>query len=700
MFKHDIRGSISVKVLSFITILVTTGVFYPTGVMAATVLSVESFGTGVTDSSNISNWDEEGNDNDSTTLARAAQVSGEDVASPNGARFAKIANGEWICREIDGDAGVNGFTNFNINYYWRGDIDAEDGEKGVVEYSESGNENECGDGDTDWNTLATHELDDTDANSASWSSQQSVAVPASSDSDFLIRFRNSANHSAENFRIDGVAITGDVVGDTGGYQVTVDQPVDIELLMLTLTGTGSADPYVGQFSQHDVQVNWGDGNVDDFSTLNFVDPDGSTSGNKTFSGPWTNSHAYSTPDTYTVTVKLYHQNPPGAESSGDAVFSFEVEIPAPDTDADGDGITDEEDNCPVTANADQADSDGDGIGDVCDDDVDGDEVVNEEDNCPVDANADQLDSDGDGIGDVCDDTPFPPNPVDTEEECLALDPAGSWNGSTCEEIPTCSEGQVYNSETNDCDEVTPESCPPGYIGIPPVCIEIPLPDACPEDPDFQLIGPCSSDDVCPDTDGIQLSEEDCSEVSEEETDLCPEDGIQTELPCAETVETPQGTSTPDNGGTTDPSPYEGVIFCWGVPCPPSAPETPAEPATSDIGEAVVEEVAGEVASASCSAILLTSYIGKGKETADDVKILQEFLNKEMGLALEVNGEFDAATRGAVKAFQLKYADEILAPWIPFGLKQNMPTGYVYKTTQRMINMLMCPGTEIPMPELP
>jgi uncharacterized protein (TIGR03382 family) len=41
-------------------------------------------------------------------------------------------------------------------------------------------------------------------------------------------------------------------------------------------------------------------------------------------------------------------------------------------DTDSDGITDEDDNCPDAANADQDDLDGDGIGDACDEDVDGD----------------------------------------------------------------------------------------------------------------------------------------------------------------------------------------------------------------------------------------------------------------------------------------------------------------------------------------
>ena len=58
-------------------------------------------------------------------------------------------------------------------------------------------------------------------------------------------------------------------------------------------------------------------------------------------------------------------------------------------DMDNDGVSDQTDNCPTTANADQLDTDADGVGDVCD-------------NAPTVANANQLDTDGDGVGDVLD----------------------------------------------------------------------------------------------------------------------------------------------------------------------------------------------------------------------------------------------------------------------------------------------------------
>ena len=88
-----------------------------------------------------------------------------------------------------------------------------------------------------------------------------------------------------------------------------------------------------------------------------------------------------------------------------------------DLDDDGDGVLDTDDNCPLTANADQLDTDADGIGDVCDIDDDGDGILDTEDNCPLTSNADQLDTDGDGIGDVCDTDDDGDGVLDTEDNC-------------------------------------------------------------------------------------------------------------------------------------------------------------------------------------------------------------------------------------------------------------------------------------------
>lgn len=78
-------------------------------------------------------------------------------------------------------------------------------------------------------------------------------------------------------------------------------------------------------------------------------------------------------------------------------------VDAPPGDSDGDGTTDDVDNCPADANADQHDEDGDAIGDVCDP-------------CPHLAGS-AADSDGDGVGDACD-----PQPAIAKQRISFFDP--------------------------------------------------------------------------------------------------------------------------------------------------------------------------------------------------------------------------------------------------------------------------------------
>jgi len=88
-----------------------------------------------------------------------------------------------------------------------------------------------------------------------------------------------------------------------------------------LAGNASCMNFPGQISQYQVQINWGDGTVDVNSNVNF------TVSGKNFSGTWASdpNHTYTAGGTYTITVKIYHSQPPGNEA-GDAVVSTTIYI--------------------------------------------------------------------------------------------------------------------------------------------------------------------------------------------------------------------------------------------------------------------------------------------------------------------------------------------------------------------------------------
>ena len=122
----------------------------------------------------------------------------------------------------------------------------------------------------------------------------------------------------------------------------------------------------------------------------------------------------------------------------------------------------------------------------------------------------------------------------------------------------------------------------------------------------------------------------------------------------------------------------------------------AQGADSGIATSLVTIVGieGEVLGESCG-LFLDKFMRQGvKNDTEQVKKLQEFLNKEMGANLPVTGFYGPLTSQAVRAFQEKYADEVLAPWDLGG-----PTGIVYQTTLRWINQLECPSSSIEMPSL-
>lgn len=372
----------------------------------------------------------------------------------------------------------------------------------------------------------------------------------------------------------------------------------------------------------------------------------------------------------------YNPNP------GDSIEEVMVVVKTPDcapVDTDGDGIADGSDNCVATANSNQSDTDEDGTGNACDStpngDSDGDGVDELADNCPGDANVDQADTDEDGIGDECD----APDVVTDEDNDSIED-----DDDNCPAVPNVdqlnSDGDAWG---NLCDEDP-------FTGLAENLIceiyedldMLPLPDFC----DDETETPADADE-----DGIPDAE-----------DTCPNDPTNT---CNDSGNEGEGDGDASENQHSEPAPKkrgghinaicddmidndnDGLYDMNDPGCDKKSDSSEADP-VGGIGN-------GEVAGASCGPVV-TSFLGlRGAENDPEaVKAVQEFLNKELGLSLEVNGEYDAATIEAVKAFQTKYLADVLSPW---GIGD--ATGIVYLTTQRMINMISCPGLELPMPDL-
>lgn len=231
-------------------------------------------------------------------------------------------------------------------------------------------------------------------------------------------------------------------------------------------------------------------------------------------------------------------------------------------------------------------------------------------------------------------------------------------------------GGVWDTEDNRCEDANGEELSHNIICAVFELLHLPLPDYCDDDSEPSDQEECEED-------GGYWNGSLCEEVAE-----CDEDETYNEETneCITNENPDDGNNGGNNGGSNGGSSGGGGGSSRG----------------SSGGS-----VLGASTDSSCGPLLSTYLrMGKQNDLAEVVK-LQLFLQDELGLTNLVTGSFDAATKIAVDQFQLKYADEVLAPWIVFGLpSKETPTSYVYKTTQRMINNIHCATLNLPVPQLP
>lgn len=121
-------------------------------------------------------------------------------------------------------------------------------------------------------------------------------------------------------------------------------------------------------------------------------------------------------------------------------------------------------------------------------------------------------------------------------------------------------------------------------------------------------------------------------------------------------------------------------------------QTPYESSTAihklGLGTTPVGQVLG-ISDSICQPYL-TEYLRYGiNNNPVEVGRLQQFLSGHLNRNLLVTGLFNQTTEQGVRDFQKLYRDEVLTPW---GL--NKDTGYVYYTTQKKINEIMCDNQSI------
>gem|GEM_PF-1404784 len=164
------------------------------------ILFSENFGSGQTTSTFPAPWEK----HEEETKMQNPSGSGENTASPDGGRFALIAEDGsdadsidgWICREVN----ATGFNTLSLLYYWRGDQNAEPADTGLVQYKIGG---ACSDA-TGWTDLATHVL----SPFSPWAGNAISLPGALNGTSFFIRFYNNSSADNENFRVDGISLVG------------------------------------------------------------------------------------------------------------------------------------------------------------------------------------------------------------------------------------------------------------------------------------------------------------------------------------------------------------------------------------------------------------------------------------------------------------------------------------------------------------
>ncbi|MDD2807167.1 MAG: SdrD B-like domain-containing protein [Patescibacteria group bacterium] len=163
---------------------------------------------------------------------------------------------------------------------------------------------------------------------STWTKKTFVLSGSADQTAIQIRLRLTNAESSDKALFDDIQTVADDLTQPGIQITTINngQPDDFSCPNnppsnpITLSGSGAGSTPPGLIEQYKVQVDWGDGNVE--NDLGVFTP---SSGHGNFTFTFTASaHSYTSSGTYTVKARLYHQAAPGNDGDADAVTTFET----------------------------------------------------------------------------------------------------------------------------------------------------------------------------------------------------------------------------------------------------------------------------------------------------------------------------------------------------------------------------------------
>ena len=492
---------------------------------------------------------------------------------------------------------------------------------------------------------------------------------------------------AFSFVLSNSGMFSHVSSAVSGYSITGDYT--ISGLTVNLFGTASANPYTGQKENQHMGVDWtGACNASSatefsFDSITFVGGTGSHQNNGTFTNAtWSTSHSFPSAGTYSICVKVYHANFNGAEGSDAATFSASIVVPEPtmyscnestwqcDVSTEGTDLTTCEAACieptPTTTttvpptyytcneNTWQ-----------CDVSTEGTDLTTCEAACVTPT----------GSLRIC----------KYEDNEPLYQGGGNYTGSQ-EDVPLEAwKMRVYNND--DYNQY--------YYTEADGCVTVSGLD----------LGSYTVSEELP-SNWAQMYPSNGTGNHDKPVLLTDNDPDQTvyflnyymtpHLPTMYACNSTTYQCTLSNGGQ-----FGSLRDCQAA-CHSTTTTTSAGAAASFggqyvsvvLGAATQQGGGGQVAGAStaCNPYLL-KYIKLGADNdPEEVKKLESFLNEYLGVDLPINGIFEEVDYNAVKEFQFRLKNEILAPWLEIGclLSIDTPTGYVYRTTEWAINNMFCP----------